>query len=59
VVTIDLTFGTNENKVTFLFVNLVHVSKPKNPLERCLKTIETCSNMVMFILVFIVYNDDV
>jgi hypothetical protein len=33
VVTIDVTFGTNENKVSFLFANLVHVSKPKNPLE--------------------------
>jgi hypothetical protein len=25
----------------------------------CLKIVETCSNMVMFILVSIVYNDDV
>jgi hypothetical protein len=33
VVTIDATFGTNENKVSFLFVYLLHVSKPKNPLE--------------------------
>jgi hypothetical protein len=33
VVTIDATFGTNENEVSFLFVNLIHVSKPKNPLE--------------------------
>jgi hypothetical protein len=61
-VTINATFGTNENKVSFLFVYLLHVSKPKNPLEHdetCLKTIKTCSNMVMFILVSIVYNDDV
>ncbi len=27
--------------------------------ETCLKIVETCSNMVMFILVSIVYNDDV
>ncbi len=33
VVTIDATFGTNENEVSFLFVYLLHVSKPKNPLE--------------------------
>ncbi len=26
--------------------------------ETCLKIVETCSNMVMFILVSIVYNDD-
>jgi hypothetical protein len=32
-VTIVTTFGTNENKVNFLFVNLIYVSKPKNPLE--------------------------
>jgi hypothetical protein len=32
-VTIDATFGTNENEVSFLFVNLIRVSKPKNPLE--------------------------
>jgi hypothetical protein len=33
VVTIDAIFGENENKVSFLFVNLVHVSKPKSPFE--------------------------
>jgi hypothetical protein len=33
VVTINTIFGTNENKARFFFVNLVHVSKPKNPLE--------------------------
>jgi hypothetical protein len=69
VVKINVTFGTNENKVSFVFVYLVRVSKPENPMkhdEICLKTccnmfeiVETCSNMVMFILVFIVYNDDV
>jgi hypothetical protein len=33
VVTINITFGTNENKVSIFFVNLVHVSKPRNPFE--------------------------
>jgi hypothetical protein len=32
-VTIDATFGINENKVSFLFANSIHVSKPRNPLE--------------------------
>jgi len=70
VVTIITTFGTNENKISFLFVNLIYVSKLKNSLETwwnmfeihattCLKTIELCSNMVMFIPVSIVYNDGV
>ncbi len=33
VVTIITTFGTNENKVSFCFVNLIYVSKPRNPFE--------------------------
>ncbi len=33
VVIINITFGTNENKVSIFFVNLVHVSKPRNPFE--------------------------
>ncbi len=69
-VTINTTFGTNENKVSSFFVNLIYVSKPRNPFETwwnmfeiyattCFKTIESCSNMVMFILVSIVHNDGV
>jgi hypothetical protein len=27
------TFGTNENKISFLFVNLIYVSKLRNSLE--------------------------
>jgi hypothetical protein len=30
-ITIITTFGTNENKV--FFVNLIYVSKPRNPFE--------------------------
>ncbi len=69
-ITIVITFWINENKVSFLFVNLIYVSKPRNPLETwwnmfeihaitCLKTIELCSNMVMFILVSILYKNGV
>jgi hypothetical protein len=32
-VTINTTFGTNENKVSSFFVNLIYVSKPRNPFE--------------------------
>ncbi len=31
--TIGITFGTNENKVTSFFVNLIYVLKPRNPLK--------------------------
>jgi hypothetical protein len=33
VVTIITTFGTNENKISFLFVNLIYVSKLRNSFE--------------------------
>jgi hypothetical protein len=33
VVKINVTFGTNENKVSFVFVYLIRVSKPENPVE--------------------------
>ncbi len=47
-VTIDATFGINENKVSFLFANSIHVSKPRNPLETWRNMFENCWNMLKY-----------